>query len=176
MQKQHYEKRLTRTRALTFIAALTFACTSLETVAFGTADDVLQAPLESEFKKLDTNHDGKLSHKEVARDKDFRGHFDRADSNNDGVLVSEEYSNYKSAAQQKRVEEFFDDSSVTAKIKAELIKDAGMKGLNISVETHKGLVILSGFVDNHQQMRRAVELASGIRGVESVKNALVVKG
>lgn len=176
MQKQNYEKRFIRTRALTSIAALTFACTSLETLAYGTADDVSQGPLEFEFKKLDTNHDGKLSHEEVARDKDFIGNFDRADSNSDGVLMSEEYSSFKSVAQQKRVEDFFDDSSVTAKIKAELVKDAGMKGLNISVETHKGQVILSGFVDNDQQVRRAVQIASGIRGVESIKNALVVKG
>ena len=176
MQKQNYEKRFIRTRALTSIAALSFVCTSLETLAYGTADDVSQGPLEFEFKKLDTNHDGKLTHEEVARDKDFTGNFDRADSNSDGVLVSEEYSSFKSVAQQKRVEDFFDDSSVTAKIKAELVKDAGMKGLNISVETHKGQVILSGFVDNDQQVRRAVQIASGIRGVESIKNALVVKG
>lgn len=176
MQKQGCKKGFVRTRALASILALCFACVSLETLAYGTADDISQAPLESEFKKLDTNHDGKLTHEEVARDKDFAGNFDHADSNGDGVLAIEEYSKFKSAAQQKNVENFFDDSSVTAKIKAELVKDVGMKGLSISVETHKGQVILSGFVDNDQQIRRAVQIASGIRGVESVKNALVVKG
>ena len=104
------------------------------------------------------------------------GNFDLADGNHDGVLVADEYGKFKSAMQQKQVEGFFDDSTVTAKVKAELIKDVGMKGLNISVETHKGQVILSGFVETDQQLRRAVQIASGIRGVQSVKNSLVVKG
>ncbi|HWU82776.1 MAG TPA: BON domain-containing protein, partial [Methylophilaceae bacterium] len=81
-----------------------------------------------------------------------------------------------SAAQQKRLELFLDDSAVTARVKAELVKDSGVKGLNISVETYKGEVILSGFVENEAQVRRVVEIASGVRGVQTVKNGLSVRG
>jgi hyperosmotically inducible protein len=77
--------------------------------------------------------------------------------------------------QQSRIESYLDDSTVTAKIKAELIKDAGMRGLDISVKTHEGQVILSGFVETQQQSRRAMQIASGIRGVVAVKNGLVIK-
>ena len=150
-------------------------CLSVPAVA-GTADNLNQSPLETEFRKLDLNHDDRLSSEEVARDKDFTGNFARADTNGDGVLIADEYGNFKSAAQQKRLELFLDDSAVTARVKAELVKDSGVKGLNISVETYKGEVILSGFVENEAQVRRVVEIASGVRGVQTVKNGLSVRG
>jgi hyperosmotically inducible protein len=50
-----------------------------------------------------------------------------------------------------------------------------MKSLAIKVQTYHGQVILSGFVDNAAQSKRAVEIASGVRGVLSVKNSLVIK-
>lgn len=156
------------------VSALYLAGTSLPVFA-GTEDYANQGPLAAEFKKLDVNHDNKLSREEASHDQDLVGNFDRADTNADGALVASEYSTFKSSAQQKRVEGFLDDSTVTAKVKAELLKDIGMKGLKISVETYKGQVILSGFVDTDKQLRRAVEIASGIRGVQSVKNGLVVK-
>ena len=65
---------------------------------------------------------------------------------------------------------------VAARIKAELLKDTGIRGLRISVETHHGQVILSGFVESENQIRRAAEIASGVRGVVSVKNSLILKG
>lgn len=142
----------------------------------GSADTVTQSPLEMEFKKLDVNRDDHLSREELARDKDFAGNFERADTNGDGTLVADEYGNFKSAAQQKRLELFLEDSAVTARVKAELVKDTGVKALNISVETYKGEVILSGFVENDDQLRRVVEIASGVRGVQAVKSGLSVKG
>lgn len=148
----------------------------LSTQAYAGTEALNQSPLEMEFKRLDINHDDRLSREELARDKDFAGNFERADTNSDGVLVADEYGNFKSAAQQKRLELFLDDSAVTARVKAELVKDTGMKGLNISVETYKGEVILSGFVENDEQLRRAVQIASGVRGVQAVKSGLAVKG
>lgn len=162
--------------ALTVVAALYFTGVSLQASAVTTDDYVDQSPLAAEFKKLDSNHDGKLTREEASRDQDLLGNFARADTNSDGVLAVDEYSSYKSSAQQKRVEGFLDDSTVTAKVKSELVKDAGIKGLKISVETYKGEVILSGFVENEKQLKRAIEIASGIRGVQSVKNGLVIKG
>jgi osmotically-inducible protein OsmY len=45
----------------------------------------------------------------------------------------------------------------------------------ISVESHKGVVQLSGFVDSRQAATRAVELARSVKGVKSVENSLIVK-
>lgn len=162
-------------RPLAMLVALLVIGASGHALAFGTQDDQSQSALYSEFKKLDRNSDQKLSRDEASRDSDVATDFDRADGDRNGALSSEEYGNYKSALQQARVEAYLDDSTVTAKIKAELLKDTGIKGLAIKVETHRGIVILSGFVDNEAQARRAVEISSGIRGVQSVKNSLVVK-
>jgi hyperosmotically inducible protein len=144
--------------------------------AFGTEDDRVETPLYSEFKKLDRNSDGNLTRKEGARDKDIAATFDKADADKNGSLNAAEYGDYKSGLQQARVESFLDDSSVTAKVKAELLKDDGVKSLAIKVQTHHGQVILSGFVDTEAQAHRAVEIAAGVRGVLAVKNSLVVKG
>jgi len=158
-----------------FLAAA-FASGAISAHAFGTEEDQAQTPLYSEFKKLDKNSDGKLTRNESVRDHDIGPNFDKADKDKNDVLSPQEYSEYKSGMQQARVESFLDDSSVTAKVKAELLKDEGMKALAIKVQTHHGQVILSGFVDTEAQARRAVEIASSVRGVLSVKNSLVVKG
>lgn len=157
------------------IAAITLSCASLHALALGTEDHVFSKPLHTEFKQLDANNDSKLTQKEIADDQDFTKGFSTADRNEDGILAFEEYSRFKSRAQQRRIETYLDDTTVTAKIKAELIRDAGMKGMDISVETYKGEVILSGFVETHQQLRRAMQIASGVRGVTAIKNGLVIR-
>lgn len=68
-----------------------------------------------------------------------------------------------------------DDTVVTARVKAAFSKDDGIKGSDISVETRKGEVILSGFVDNAAQIDRAMILAKTIEGVDAVRNDLAVK-
>lgn len=161
---------------LASLFAIALAGTGVNAFAFGTQDDQSQAALHSEFKQLDRNSDDKLTREEGSRDSDIAPNFDKADKDKNEALSAEEYGNFKSGLQQARVESYLDDSTVTAKVKAELLKDSGMKGLAIKVQTHHGQVILSGFVNNESQARRAVEIASGIRGVLSVKNSLVVKG
>lgn len=172
----HPKTHLLRRNSLLSILAIAVAGVSGNALAFGTQDDQSQAALYSEFKNLDRNSDDKLSREEASRDSDIAPNFDKADKDKSESLSAEEYGNFKSGMQQARVESYLDDSTVTAKVKAELLKDAGIKGLAIKVQTHRGQVILSGFVDNESQARRAVEIASGVRGVLSVKNSLVVKG
>lgn len=170
-----YQYKLSQ-RFLTPLLAAMLAGATVHAWAFGTEDDQVQTPLFSEFKKLDKNSDGKLSRQEAIRDADVGPNFDKADKDKSETLSAQEYGDFKSGLQQARVESFLDDSSVTAKVKAELLKDDGMKSLAIKVQTHHGQVILSGFVDTAAQARRAVEIATGVRGVLSVKNSLVVKG
>ena len=68
-----------------------------------------------------------------------------------------------------------DDSVITTKVKTALMTDNVGKGGDTSVETRKGEVLLSGFVDSQAQADREVQLARGIEGVQSVQNKLMVK-
>ena len=78
-------------------------------------------------------------------------------------------------SKQESTGELIDDSVITTKVKAALVKDPVVSALAVSVETRKGIVVLSGFVDNESQARRAAEVAAGVQGVVSVKSGLVVK-
>jgi len=68
-----------------------------------------------------------------------------------------------------------DDGIVTAKVKAALLADANVKSFDIAVVTRKGEVQLSGFVDNQAQVNRAIEVARGVQGVQSVGNEMSIK-
>jgi hyperosmotically inducible protein len=68
-----------------------------------------------------------------------------------------------------------DDSVITTKIKSALLTDRDARGANTSVETRKGEVLLSGFVDNQAQADREVQLAKAVDGVRSVENKLMIK-
>jgi len=71
--------------------------------------------------------------------------------------------------------EYIDDSVITTKVKAALLNDSSLKSFQIGVETYKGVVQLSGFVDSGDVRRRAGAVASGVQGVSRVKNDLIVK-
>ncbi|MHB1236717.1 MAG: BON domain-containing protein [Gallionella sp.] len=68
-----------------------------------------------------------------------------------------------------------DDTEITSKVKAAIFAEPGLKTLQISVDTVKGLVTLSGSVDSLTNSHRAKELASAVQGVNEVENRLVVK-
>src|SRR6267154_5333262 len=68
-----------------------------------------------------------------------------------------------------------DDSTVTAKIKSELIKDPTTKAYQIEVNNRKGVVQLNGFVDSSAARMRAGEIAKNVSGVAEVQNNLEVK-
>lgn len=71
--------------------------------------------------------------------------------------------------------EYIDDSAITTKVKAAILAEPSLKVLQINVETFKGVVQLSGFVDSPQSASKAGEVAAGVKGVKSVKNNLIVK-
>lgn len=71
--------------------------------------------------------------------------------------------------------EYSDDVSITAEVKAAILKEPSLKFFQISVETFKGTVQLSGFVDSVQQRRKAGELAQRVSGVRNVLNNLIVR-
>jgi osmotically-inducible protein OsmY len=71
--------------------------------------------------------------------------------------------------------EYVDDSTITAKVKAEIFDDPMLKVFQINVETFKGEVQLSGFVNSADVSARAVEIARKVKGVTSVRNSMIVK-
>jgi len=71
--------------------------------------------------------------------------------------------------------QLIDDSVITTKVKAAILEEPSLKTLQISVETFKGVVQLSGFVDSAQSVTKAGEVAGRVAGVVSVKNDLTVK-
>ena len=68
-----------------------------------------------------------------------------------------------------------DDAEITTKVKAAIFAEPGLKTLQISVDTIKGVVTLSGSVDSSPSRDRAKALAGAVAGVKEVKNQLVIK-
>ena len=68
-----------------------------------------------------------------------------------------------------------DDTEITAKVKASIFAEPGLKTLQISVDTIKGVVTLTGSVDSPQSSDRAKQLASAVAGVRQVDNRLMAK-
>ena len=71
--------------------------------------------------------------------------------------------------------EMIDDSVITAKVKTELIRDEFVKARDVNVDTFRGTVQLSGFVERDEQKQRAGEIARQINGVRDVVNNITVK-
>ena len=71
--------------------------------------------------------------------------------------------------------EYVDDSVITTKVEALLAEDDFLKSFQIGVETDKGRVQLSGFVNSQNAVDKAGEIARSVKGVRSVKNNLIVK-
>ncbi|QOY93708.1 BON domain-containing protein [Massilia sp. UMI-21] len=67
------------------------------------------------------------------------------------------------------------DTAITAKVKAGLAAAADTSALSVNVETEKGTVMLSGFVDSKAEAERAEKVAKGVEGVSRVKSTLKVK-
>lgn len=76
---------------------------------------------------------------------------------------------------QESTGEYIDDSYITTKVKAQILADKDLKVAEINVETFKGVVQLSGFVNSRSDINKAVNIAENVKGVRSVKNDMHVK-
>jgi osmotically-inducible protein OsmY len=70
--------------------------------------------------------------------------------------------------------EDIDDSMIAIGVKDAIFGEPSLKVFQISVESSKGVVQLSGFVSSEQSVRKAEEVTSRVAGVRSVTNNLVV--
>jgi len=71
--------------------------------------------------------------------------------------------------------EYIDDSVITSKVRAALLNEPNLNSVDINVETFKGVVQLSGFVNSQAQINRALAVTRTIGGVYSVKNDMRLK-
>jgi hyperosmotically inducible periplasmic protein len=68
-----------------------------------------------------------------------------------------------------------DDTVTTTKVKSALMGDQEVKPFDIKVETRKGVVLLSGFVDNQSQMDRAIAVARAVEGVKGTESGMTLR-
>jgi hyperosmotically inducible protein len=81
----------------------------------------------------------------------------------------------QAAAVTRSVGTALDDNVITAQVKSKLIADPGVKGFDFKVDTRKGEVQLSGYVDDQTQIDRAIAIARHVEGVNSVDNRVSLK-
>ena len=72
--------------------------------------------------------------------------------------------------------EFSSDAALTAKVKSAIATDVGARtAAAINIETYRGVVQLTGFVDSREQAAKAEDAAKKVEGVRSVKNDVRIK-
>jgi len=69
-----------------------------------------------------------------------------------------------------------DDAVITASVKSALLADPDIKSFDLQVETRKGTVQLSGFVDSQAQIDQALAVTRSVAGVTEVENGVTLKG
>jgi hyperosmotically inducible protein len=174
--EEESQMKLTRAaRTILSITALAWA------IPFAQADDrlgddkVKPRAANAKFIQLDANADGLLSQDEVKQIRGYAGPFNEADANRDGKLDEREFLKAESLHDRAYAGRVANDSAITAKVKAALLREPRLDSLDVSVETYRGEVLLSGFVKDQKQRARAVKAASTIAGVTGVKDGMVVR-
>lgn len=141
-----------------------------------TATSALAAPaVMPSFQTTDSNGDNMVSLQEFQEKGGIEQAFHEGDANRDRRLSSDEYTKAIANNDRLKADKYIDDALITAKVKALILKDEGVKGLGVNVETHKGMVQLAGWVNTPEQIIEAEKIARSVEGVKGVKNALLVK-
>lgn len=92
-----------------------------------------------------------------------------------GVVLALTLAACAATPKQESTGEYFDDTTLTTKVKAALLNDPMVSGLAVNVETFKGVVQVSGFVKSAAERARAGELARGVAGVKQVRNDILIR-
>ena len=97
------------------------------------------------------------------------------DQAKDAVVSTARDAKGAAATAGDKIGEKVDDAMITASVKAELAKDAGLSALKINVDTDHGRVALRGTATSATARDHAMALASAVKGVVSVDNQLTVE-
>ena len=136
----------------------------------------IQPPAKNaEFMRLDTNHDGYLSFDEIRQMREFHKPFAEADRNHDGRLDPDEAITAQQLYDRARTARYAEDTWITTKVKTALLREKDLDSMDVSVETFDNHVLLSGFVANEAQKKKALLVASSVGGVKDVKDGLAIR-
>jgi hyperosmotically inducible protein len=127
------------------------------------------------FKAYDSNGDGSISMEEYQAHGGQAAAFRAGDDNHDNSLSPDEFVKASANSDRIKAGKYVDDAWITAKVKTMLLKDEGLKGLDVNVETHKGTVQLAGWVNQPMQASEAETITRGVEGVKAVRNDLQIK-
>ena len=125
----------------------------------------------ADFVALDRNRDGYISKVEALANPEVHKRFAAFDRDRDGRLSEAEYA----AVMEDNDKRIFDDSIITARVKAALLAEKGIPSFSISVETYEGRVQLSGFVKAPDIVSRVGRVTAGVNGVRTVHNNISVR-
>lgn len=145
-------------------------------------DTVITASVKSallanpEIKSFDLKVETRKGEVQLSGFVDSQAQIDQASSVARGIAgVEKVLNNVAIKGPPTTVGNTVDDGIVTTRVKAALINDESIKSLDIAVITRKGEVMLSGYVDNQQQLDRALVVARGVEGVVAVNNEMSLK-
>ena len=81
---------------------------------------------------------------------------------------------YEVAKDDRTIGTKLEDAAITSSTKARLLADERINGLDVNVDTYEGVVTLHGHTETRNDRARAIEIASGVKGVRSVTSKLKV--
>ncbi len=94
-----------------------------------------------------------------------------------GTAIKDATQTAESSARQAatKMEEKFDDVSITTSVSSAIGKEGDLSVLKINVDTKNGVVTLNGSAPSEAAREKAGNIAKAVKGVNSVDNKLVVK-
>jgi hyperosmotically inducible periplasmic protein len=140
-------------------------------------DDLTVGPVPAatagayEEKIEDTTHDAKVKTEDAAHDAKVK----TEDAAQDAKAKTEQYGHDAKVKTEKAADkagEVITDSAITTDLKTKYLAEPGVPGVDIHVETNKGVVTLTGNVKTKAEMAKAMSIARGTHGVKRVVNHL----
>jgi len=179
------KRRFPRLIAMMAALALLGACSSTRTQQSAGEvidDSVLTAKVKAGLIDDPITKAGQINVETYRGVVELGGFVDNAQQKDQATKVARSVTGVKEVRNDLRVStpqattgEAIDDGMVTATVKAKLIEDTTTKAYQINVETQKGVVQLTGFVDSTTAKTRAGELARSVDGVAEVRNDLEIR-
>jgi len=130
---------------------------------------------EPSIKTYDSNGDGMISIEEFKPKGGQEQAFREADANRDNSPSNDEHMKASANKGGVKASAYMDDAWITAKVRSLLLKEEGVKGLGVNVETYQGTVQLSGWVNTPTQITQAEKIALAVEGVKGIRNDLQIK-
>lgn len=124
------------------------------------------------FELYDRNRDGRVTPDEFRAQGGDEKAFRAADKNGDNRLSAQEFA--QASRHPAKGPRFVPDAWITAEVKAQLQRDL-VPEASVDVRTHKGMVLLSGWVRERREILRAERIVRGVHGVSLVSNDLRVR-